>query len=294
MEQKIATSTRISSKFMEEKLKIGWSSTDFAIRFNVTEEEFFELMRKNFKAKRTYDFYMYRLKENDKRRQKGIIRAKSSARRARKMAEMAGKYQKEDKETSEDANNVEEKEEDVNPLENLRKEYKETSDILCDLEKECEDFISKRKKLYEILVGKKEEIIEIQNLLKTKAQEVKSAISELKEISDKIESAKADLKSYREILKEYDAQIEALTKVSVKFLEDSSFEASSEVTLHENWKDIRNSWIDDEKFENLTMAELKQLAQAVAIKKVIEDTKRTSEIILSSDKLQSLFNEIAS
>ena len=46
---------QLTGKIMEEKLKIGWTTTDFAQFFDVTEEEFLNRLNKAFTEKACAD-----------------------------------------------------------------------------------------------------------------------------------------------------------------------------------------------------------------------------------------------
>ena len=182
-------------------------------------------------------------------------------------------------------------EEKEKTLEQLIKESEEVKKLICGVESERERLYSMRRTAYAKLSTLKDEMIKIREALKAKAEEVELEILGLSEIAEKVEKANSDIKEYQELLKVYDDQISKLKKVSVNVTE-ASFEIEPEFDIPESWKNLRNSWIDDERFETLTMAELRQLAKAVALKEAIEAQSRSYEFTFTSDKLQSLFDEI--
>ena len=58
---------QLTGKIMEEKLKIGWTTTDFAQFFDVTEEEFLNRLNKAFTEKACADTGLLQLPGADGR-----------------------------------------------------------------------------------------------------------------------------------------------------------------------------------------------------------------------------------
>ena len=57
----MTSSTKLTSKLMEEKLKKGWTPAEFAEKLGITSEDFLQQLGKTFEG-RTYDYYMRRIK----------------------------------------------------------------------------------------------------------------------------------------------------------------------------------------------------------------------------------------
>lgn len=63
--------------------------------------------------------------------------------------------------------------------------------------------------------------------------------------------------------------------------------------IPDGWKELRGDWLDDERFESLTLIELSILAKAVLLAKAISADGRKSTFVFDSDLMQELFYELS-
>ena len=280
------TSTKLTAKLMEDKLKQGWTTVDFAQHLGISVDIFLSILDKTFDGK-AYTFYSRRLKENDKKRAKNINRARNSS--TKKFKQKHNLKLTAITEADLVAEPTSNSEVSISHLNSLTSEADDIKNMICDLEKQHSELVSKRKDARTRLTNLKNDMIQLRSVLEKKSTEVESIISDLSEISEKISIINTDQVSAKEILSELQLQINELKKFSIK-VSDNSFEMDTEYPIPDIWKDIRNSWLDDVKFKSFTLSELEQLSKSVALRNELIAKGLYPIFTFSSSKLQSSFD----
>ena len=128
--------------------------------------------------------------------------------------------------------------------------------------------------------------------VKTPEEKSGKAVEETvqEERTEFVDSSKAETKGHISKIQE---QINKLQKVEI-FVEKGRIEiVPADYEIPDGWKELRSDWLDDERFESLTLIELAILAKAVLLAKAISADGRKSTFVFESDLMQELFSEIS-
>lgn len=289
----------LNAKLLEEKLKKGWGTIQFSEYLGMSEEEFKQILDKTFEGV-VGDNYRRRLKKNDKkieqqlRRRAASVKAKPFEERAEKTTTDIETEQGNaaDTATSSEADNNEEYA-DMDVLEKLQREEEFYRNYLISLENDHKVAVSERKQFFETIGVFKERMIKLREELEKCKLEAQSYTNQKNKISAKIEKINQDEAETKQQIAEIQEQINKLQKIEV-FVDNGHIEIVPEdYEIPEGWKELRNDWLDDERFESLTLIELSILAKAVLIAKAISADGRKSTFVFESDQMQILFSELS-
>lgn len=304
------TSTRLNAKLLEDKLKVGWGTPEFAERLGIVPEELENVLQKAFHGK-ALSAYIKRIRENDRRNVKIAQQTLNKAKKSREKSLQnptvlpeelqatsselceepqlsSGEVSKEPQ--SEEVANTSTEEEEVfteeDQLKFLLIELEEDKNMIIDYENDHKSLISERKEIRKKLLVIKEEIEKLKSELKEKLEEISRLDAANNQLNLEIQTVNVNLTQAREIMAETERKIEILQKITVNILEAS---IEPEFEIPETWTKIREEWLDDEDFECLTMTEFKLLAKAVALRTALVEQKKNFEFCFVSDKLRELF-----
>ena len=291
----------LNAKLLEEKLKKGWGTIQFSEYLGMSVEEFKQILDKTFEGV-AGESYRRRLKKNDKRIEQQLRRRAVSVKTEHFKEKAEQTSNSNDAETeqcnatetanSSEANNNEERDmEDV--LEKLQREEEFYRNYLISLENDHKAAVAERKQLFEILVKFREKMLELRKELEECQLKAHSYTVQQDEISAKIDKINQDKAETKQQISELQEQINKLQKIEV-FVDKGHIEiVPAEYEVPDGWKELRSDWLDDERFESLTLIELSILAKAVLLAKAISADGRKSTFVFESDLMQELFSEIS-
>ena len=291
----------LNAKLLEEKLKKGWGTIQFSEHLGMSVEEFKQILDKTFEGV-AGESYRRRLKKNDKRIEQQLRRRAVSVKTEHFKEKAEQTSNSNDAETeqcnatetanSSEANNNEERDmEDV--LEKLQREEEFYRNYLISLENDHKAAVAERKQLFEILVKFREKMLELRKELEECRLKSQDYTAQKDQISAKIEKINQDKAETKKQITEIQEKINQLQKIEI-FVDKGHIEiVPAEYEVPDGWKELRSDWLDDERFESLTLIELSILAKAVLLAKAISADGRKSTFVFESDLMQELFSEIS-
>ena len=289
------TSGRLNAKLLEEKLKKGWGTANFAADLGMSEQEFMEVLDKTFYGPASQN-YRRRLKKNDKSIEKQLKRRACSIK--------APSYKEFPKEENEEYK-MEKKESvikesieglmtsELSDLEKALALEREFINSLISLENEHKKEVAERKNVFEKASKLKDRMLRLKKELKESAEEATMLFDEKAQIDinlERINNEKAEIKTSLDEVRE---EIAELRKVQVNIVDDIEIIPAGEYIISDEWKELRTTWLDDEKFSSLTIMEISLLAKAILLKRAIIEDNRRYEFAFVSDDLEKLFNELS-
>lgn len=260
---------KLDGGLMERKLKAGWVRKDFAKLFEVSEEQFEEMLKREF-DKNAYKAMMLRISRNEKKRQKP--RKQKTTNDMRVEEKIEEKVQSSPQEE----------------LETLEADKKILEEQLCSFEKDRKQLLTKKhsiesnlQKYQDILIGLRKKVEENMN----KAAE---QIDALQEVSDSIRSVNEQMKLSKSEIVAIDEKISSLKVMQIFVYNNGTIEVDSNIVEIDGWENIFKQISSDLKFEDLTLKQIKQFAKLVIF---TSSQTRSFEIVFENEAMEKLFRE---
>lgn len=271
----------LNGKLIRMKAKKGWTVSDFAVYFGVSEDEFLESAKKAFQEQ-SYKNLCVQLDRNQKRRAKN---AKKRAHKIKVTSESVQENQVQEKIEGE-------KEMTVTEIINELKEKEEfIRKELCQREGKKSSLIVRRNSLYATLRKHKDEILKWECQILRVEKEVDETIRQIQEASKKIEIIKEEMDLDREALESLRKEIVDLEKVSIFVYENGEIEAEGIelVVIPESWEDIYRDLSKEEVVEDLTIKQIRMLSKTMAFLGSID---KKFEVTFEINQIQEVFDRI--
>lgn len=286
------TLSRINGKYMEEKLKRGYGISYFLNNFNVSENEFFEHLKKNFSSK-AYASMCKRLKNNEKS-QKKFSSSKGSRHtpvcNEASVTTLPTAESSAEKETVEATNNI-------SYLDMLKEKEHELSSVICSEEAEHVQLISKRASLKSQFQKQRAQLLDLTRTIEALRNDFESTFSEWKELGSDMHSLTESISKKKVSLEAIRDEIISLQKISIfayangeiEFENvgdfDTTTDSSSEAALF-------NKLIQNNVVESLTIKNIRQLAKLILIVEKLNAEHLSFELTFEDSTVQEVFNSI--
>ena len=259
----------LNAKLLEEKLKKGWGTIQFSEYLGMSVEEFKDILDKTFDGTVGQN-YKRRLKKNDKKIEQQLRRRACAHNKARGENYTDLENDAAEEFETEIQNNVNETASDLEvansgmPKENTLEELKEEEDFLRKLlisyENDHKEVVASRKKVFDDVCALREKMVKIRNEMEECKNKTQNCVIQFSQISVNIDRINEDKAEAKRQLSEIQEQINKLQRVEI-LLENNNIKISSaEYDIPVGWKEVRNRWIDDERFETFTLLEISAFA----------------------------------
>ena len=283
---------QLTGKIMEEKLKIGWTTTDFAQFFDVTEEEFLNRLNKAFTERACADI-LRRLKKNDKFHKKACLavlnrkKIKSNPQNDVKSSDFLSGEEDEKTETS-------------TYLENLEKTEHELSDLIIGLESEHKALFQKRNCLAKDLMQEKQVLLDFVNELSKHKETILKIIADCQDLTSKMHEMMLNISIKRKELESIRSEIKELKKIQIffynngeiEFLNGESIKIPDEAIQASD--NLFNQLVSNPLLENATVKTIKQLSCLISITRYMSQQQFEFDITFEDSKMEKIFENISS
>lgn len=267
--------SKLNAKLLEEKLKRGWTSSNFAQYLECTDEDFLDAIKKTFRPK-IASRIIARLKQNEKRCQRTShpvdtdIQFKSENEVISLETELSNK--------------------DI--LENLLKEEEILRQKIIDGELITKEIRKKITLFYKDLRSHKERLLEIKGEVQLHTADIEKIVSELTCLSSKLEKTNLTISGYRHELGRIIEEIASLKKVYIYVYDDGEIEIENAKPVYTGWENKFKEMIDFPEFESLSIKQLKLLAKVVVFIQHLKDQQLEFEITFESKSLQEIYQKL--
>lgn len=292
---------KITAKLMEEKLKEGWGTAHFADELGMSVQDFMVKLEKTFRGS-ALQIYRRRLKKNDK-----LIERQLKRRACSKITTVPKNEGTEVPETTDSTVIVDEDiettettvvtvnadEEGLSELEEALKRETELSKALMKLENDKKEAITIRRNFFEKAIELKEDLFRLRKEIVEDKKKVLKLQKQIEENEEELERIKKQRRKTKDSLDEVREEIAELRKVQVNIVDDIEIFPAEEYAISSEWKELRNSWLDDERFSVLTVIEISLLAKAIILRRAMLEEGRRFEFVFVSDEMERLFNELS-
>lgn len=281
------TLSRINGKYMEEKLKRGYGISYFLNSLNVSENEFFQHLKKNFSSK-AYTSMCKRLKNNEKSQKKFSSKCSKVVNEA-SIATIATTESNTERETVEVTS--------ISYLDMLKEQEHELSSVICSEETEHAQLISKRAALKSQFQKQQTQLFEltrkielIKNDFETTFSEWKKLGSDMHSLTESITEKKVSLEAIRnEIVSLQKISIFAYASGEIEFENVGDFDTT---TNPSNELELFNKLIQNDVVESLTIKSIRQLAKLILIVKKLNAEHFSFELTFEDSSVQEVFDSI--
>ena len=272
--------TTLNAKLMEDKLKIGWTSEDFAQHLEISVEDFPTLLQRTFSSRASRSM-LAKLDQNQKRKKK-LIRKKVTP------------MEVELETLPETEEPISSSEQTLSDLEILRKKADVIQKEICEKEIHQNELFSQRRILYNSLKNKKEKLLQLQTLIDQHKTEVEEVVAKFADLSNQLSFLKAEISDQRRILEDIQSDIKSLEKVVIYVYNNGEIELeNSEVEIPDTWTSLFPELIELDTVEALTVKQIKQLAKLIAFTRLLNDLSKKFEISFDNEEVSKAYSVLS-
>ena len=292
----------ISSKLLKEKIeRYNWAPYHFAEYLECTEEEFWEALRKAFSGN-TYTSFEKDLKKNAKQFEKA---KKQVIKRVKVVDVNAYSSESTSPHTTETDSLAEvvTTETAIQPtvesiprtetLDSLKEQYAMCLNALNVIKEQNEDFQIQQSEQTAAMVQKQKELFELKAKIRMLESEISEFNLQLVTLHKQIDSNLASKDECEKQLLDLSNKIELFKKVTIFVYLTGEIEilSKSQVQIPNNWNEIFNEIVTKTELEELTIKQLKALAQVLALKTILIKENRTFEITFENPISEEYFKK---
>ena len=272
--------SRLNAKFMEDKLKYGWTLAQFAEHFEVDEQGFLRILETTFSSKATKAM-ISRLKRNDKK-SKNLSTEKSSA--------IAVLNLEENFSESEEVEKTIDTTDSIIILQNLIAERRMLESSLNSLELEHQSLCSDRIKIKNSISSFKNKLIKLKEEIQTCQTEISFMLTQLKEKYATMQNLNSDISKVKVNLQEVNTKIKDLQKVSIFVYSNGYIEIESVIKIETpEWNEYFDKILKSGQADHFTVNQIKSLAQIFSITNFLHEQNLPYEIIFENEEMESFF-----
>lgn len=286
----MATLQRINGKYMEEKLKRGYGTSYFLKSFNVSEDEFFNHLKKNFSSK-AYASMCKRIKNNEKSSKKfGFKSSKHTPVDISDNESSVATKSNTETETVEVENSI-------SYLDALKEKEQTLSDIIRSEEAEHSKLISRRAALKFQFQNQQTQLRELTRTIEALRDNFETTFAKWEKTGADMHAITESISAKKSLLEDIRSEIIALQKISIFAYANGEIEFENvgdfdTTTDSSNESEVFNKLIQDKAVENLTIKNIRQLAKLILIVEKLKSKHISFELTFEDNSSQEVFNSI--
>ena len=276
--------------YMENKLKRGWTISDFIQDLELSEGEFYNEMIKRF-SKKLRKFYKGRLDQNQKRRDKSIRNNIHKTAKADFKDGMVAIEESTEINSEEVPLEIEEDKSEIKDLDELKLREKEIKEEISKQEELKKFFGAKIEGEEKILKQQKFLLQSLYDEINYVNTQINSSIKNIEEFSVSIEKTEKQIFEKTNMLFLIEKEIKELETVTILVLDNEEIEVENfgEIIIPETWKDIYRELLESDVVENLLLKQIKQLAKIIAF---VKSEEKSFDVIFENEDMQTSFDKV--
>lgn len=271
------TKRQLNGKFINETAKKGWIVEDYLKYFEISEEAFFEALKKNF-SKKAFQGIKRHLKSNEKNK-------KSSSKSVSTSLENSD-YS----ETSNSRCNQ------VPSIKELQAQEQLLSDKLCENESYKITLFTNRQKIKDNLLKQRDNLIALTKQLEKSKIIVDNLCKDFVEINSKFDGVNAEISETKKLLENVRKEIQKQQKISLFIYDNGEIETDNKKvslligSIEES--QVFNTLVQNDLVESLTVKQIRQLAKVIILIKAIKTNGLKYEITFENASVEEVFGEL--
>lgn len=264
----------ITAKTIKIKIKQGFGLADLADFFRISVEDLKKELYRQF-AKKGADSMLRQLSANEKKNKK-------------QQTYIAAPISLDEPVTPITSNNIEEVvEEPCISLETLKEKEASLRSEIFKKEVLHTDLLGKYRSSLRNIEDFKHKLEDYRQLLKNMENEFEIKVAELEDFSEQIRSLNAETLGMRKELEEVSNKINQLNKVAIFVYDNGNIETDGNIDMPNVNLDLQK--YSDEKFEVLTIRQIKQLVTLKAIVEALTSQNVKYEIVFDNNNMQEIW-----
>lgn len=292
---------QLTGKIMEEKLKMGWTTTSFAQYFDTTEDGFLELLNKVFSEKASAEL-LKRLKKNDRyhrRACRAMLKHKKLESENGVSSQLHNPQNPQIDVESSDFLSGEEVEQPENSsyLKNLENTERELSDELISLESKHKTLYQRRKCLAENLLQEKQVLIGFLKELSKHKETIFKIIADCQDLTRQMHEMMLNISTKRQELENIRSEIGELKKIQIFFYENGEIELLNGESIEMPVLDsdvLFTQLVSSPLLENTTVKIIKQLSCLISLTRYLSQQQIEFNITFGDPEIEIIFENITS
>lgn len=277
----------ITGRYMNEKIKQGWSAEDFAKHFGTTKEEFILALEKKFSSKASSQM-MKRMEKNAKRKE-NLISAP--------VVEAEETFESTDEEFTSAITDLED-DSPESQIDILKRRESKLSSRIFSLESQHSELVSKRAAQRAEFKQQKMRLSALVEKLERAKSEFKTTFSEWKHTGAEMKELSSSIRREKQVLQSVRKEISSLQKVFIFAYcsGELEIENNSDIDLTVEPADVAVKFgelIDLSAVDSLAIKEVRQLARLLLLMKKIQANKVQFELTFENEKLEAAYNDIS-
>ena len=276
----------LTGRYMNEKLKRGWTSEDFATHFSSSVEDFLSALEKKFPY--AVSQMKHRMEKNAKKKEN---LTSSMVIQAEDIFETTTENLSVEIDTFED-------EPSESQLDILKRRESELSSRIFSLESQHSELVSKRASQRAEFKQQKMRLTELVEKLERAKSEFETTFSERKHTGAEMKELSSLIRREKQILQSVRKEISSLQKVFIFAYcsGELEIENNSDVDLTVTTADVAIKFgelIDLSAVDSLAIKEVRQLARLLLLMEKIQASKVQFELTFENEKLEEAYNDIS-
>jgi len=266
----------INGRFMEEKIKYGWTISGLAQHFEVSEEDFTAILYKKF-SRKAVNQMLSRLRKNEKKL--------NSTKETTNVEEIINSPTSASKKTIENTT--------ADILDSLMTQKTELENLLNSKELMHKKLAEKRSTLRNSISASEKQLLRLKKEVSACKSSLMELVNEYDEIHEQMQELDSEISETRKEVIRLVGEIDLHSKIIIYIFESGelSFEYPYDIDIisSDDWKTSYENLLNNEELENLTVKQIKILAQCLAYIKYFTEKNISYEFIFENDVIEEYF-----
>lgn len=279
--------TGLTGKFMEEKLKHGWTAEQIAQYFKISEEQFLIILKETFSSK-AFKGMTNRLEKNKKifLRKTKTTKTLTVTKTVIHETEIITEEPEVVNETVNTSTNV------ANQISLLEAKRSRLQALVNQLELDHKAIVSDRIKIKNSIADFKNKLLALTEEINTYQDNISSLVQKLEKKFHDMQTVTAELSHTKQKIEEINKEISSLQTISIFVYKSGTTDivSSNEIVFSEDTY-IFDKIIEFEEAEKLTLKELRNLSKTISYVIFLQNNECDFEIAFEDFQAEILFNK---
>ena len=274
-----------SAKVMEEKLKRGWTTSDFAKHFECSETQFISHIQKTLSPP-AYRGMLSRLKRNEKHKTPKTTEATTTTTKATKIVSETKRTEETQVDNTPSATET---------LEALESQKEAIEAILNEMELKHKALCSDRLDIRRVIAEYRERLVNLETQIRVCKNDVASLVEELDIKLASMQDLNTSIAQKRAELAEVNAKIDSIKTIVIYAYSSGSIDIEAPFTIEiPEWKNKLNDLIACDDAGSLTLNQLKTLAKVLALTQFLDSQNWKYDVAFDNDEMETFYLKIKS
>ena len=272
-----------SAKVMEEKLKRGWTTSDFAKHFECSENQFILHMQKTLSPP-AFRGMSARLKRNEKHKTPKTTEATTTITKATKIVSEVKKAEETQVDNTRSATET---------LEALEAQKESIEAILNEMELKHKALCSDRLDIRRVIAEYRERLVDLETKIRDCKNDVASLVEELDSKLASMQVLNTSISQKRGELAEVNSKIDDLKSIVIYAYSTSDIDIEAPFSIEiPDWKNEFDKLLSNDEAGSLTLNQLRAIAKVLALTQFLDSQNWKYDIAFDNNEMESFYLKI--